>query len=156
MIPPDQLRQFQAFIIKLLQWCHERSQFQCVKFDLPDAELRCLMLFDGERNLTPKNISGRMNVVKSRVTKVIEGLAKKDFIKKIKDPDDARIVRLSPTSRGLDKIAEIKRFNDNIHEEVLLGMNPEQRKIMLTNLTILQTSLESSRRLIECGPITRK
>ena len=126
-------------------------RYQSEKFGLPDAELRCLMLFEGERYLTAKGIAGRLSVVKSRVTKVIEGLVKRDLVQKVKDPEDSRITLLSLTSRGQNKLAEIQEFNDWIHKEVLMAMEPEQRKIMLTNLDILKASMESTRGHLICG-----
>jgi DNA-binding MarR family transcriptional regulator len=154
-IRPEQLRQFQTSMIRLLQCCHERMRYQSEKFGLPDAELRCLMLFEGERYLTSKSIAGRLSVVKSRVTKVIDGLVKRDLIQKVKDPEDSRVTLLSLTSKGQDKLSEIKEFNDWIHREVLMAMEPEQRKIMLTNLDILKASMESARGHLICNPASK-
>ena len=85
-ITPFQLEQFRHLVNRLYQCCHERMQYQSDRFDLPDAELRCLQLFGEERYLTPKGIAQKMNVVKSRVTKIIDGLIKKGYIQRIKDP----------------------------------------------------------------------
>jgi len=147
-IHPEQLRQFQTIMTKLLQCCNERMQYQSARFNLPDAELRCLLLFEGERYLTPKAIANRMNVVKSRVTKIINGLITRNLVQKIKDPGDSRVALLSLTSRGQKKLSDILEFNGCIHEEVLIAMEPEQRKIMLTNLDILKASMESARHLM--------
>jgi len=115
---------------------------------MPDAELRCLLLFEGTRYLTPKEIAFRMNVVKSRVTKIINGLLKKRYIQKIKDPKDSRIALLSLTSQGRKKMTEIIDFNDRIHKEVLISMKPEQRNIILANLDILNQAMESAKGLM--------
>jgi DNA-binding MarR family transcriptional regulator len=148
-IHPDQLTQFQSIMTKLLQCCNERIQYQSDKFNLPDAELRCLMLFEGERYLTAKGIAARMNVVKSRITKIINGLEKRHMVKKVKDPEDSRIALLSITPQGQKKLNEIKAFNNCIHKEVLLAMEPEQRQAMLTNLDMLKASMESARELMK-------
>ena len=106
-IKPDvsefQLEQFQTLISKLFQCCQERMQYQCERFQLPDAELRCLGLFGEERYLTAKGIALKMNVVKSRVSKIIDGLIKKNLVQRIKDPEDSRISLLSLTSLGQKK-----------------------------------------------------
>jgi DNA-binding MarR family transcriptional regulator len=151
-ILPEQLRQFQATMVKLLQCCQERLRFQSEKFELPDAELRCLMLFEGERYLTAKGIAGKMCVVKSRVTKVIDGLIKKELIQKVADPEDSRVSLLSLTSKGQKKLGEIREFNDQIHEEVLFNMEPAQRKVMLMNLDMLKSSMESVKDLMLRSP----
>ncbi len=147
-VTPFQLQQFQGLITRLFQCCQERMQYQCERFDLPDAELRCLMLFGEERYLTPKGIAHKMNVVKSRVTKIIDGLVKKGFVHRIKDPEDSRISLLSLTTRGQNKLQEINRFLDDVHKEVLLQMPAEQRNTLLMNLDMLKSSMEAVKELM--------
>jgi len=138
-----QLEQFQELIAKLFQCCQERMQYQCERFQLPDAELRCLGLFGQERYLTAKGIAYKMNVVKSRVSKIIDGLIKKKLIQSIKDPEDSRVSLLSLTPIGQKKINEINDFMKDIHGQVLSQMAPDQRQAMLTNLDILKASMEA-------------
>jgi DNA-binding MarR family transcriptional regulator len=138
-----QLLQFQELITKLFQCCQERMQYQCERFQLPDAELRCLGLFGEERYLTAKGIALKMNVVKSRVSKIIDGLIKKKLIQSIKDPEDSRVILLSLTVSGQKKLNEINSFLNELHGQVLSQMAPDQRQAMLTNLDILKASMEA-------------
>lgn len=123
-------------------------QYQCERFNLPDAELRCLTLFGEERYLTAKSIAHKMNVVKSRVSKIIEGLIGKNLIQRIKDPEDSRISLLSLTSDGQIKLNEINQFSNDIHGRVLSQMAPDQRQFVLTNLDILKASMEAVKELM--------
>ena len=143
-----QLKQFKDTITKLYQCCQQRMQYQSERFQLPDAELRCLILFDEERYLTPKSIAYKMNVVKSRVTSIVNGLMKKKLLQRIKDPEDSRISLLSLTPSGQKKISEINQFQEFIHNEVLSQMAAEQRKTMLTNLDLLKASMEAVKELM--------
>jgi DNA-binding MarR family transcriptional regulator len=143
-----QLQQFQTLVTKLFQCCAERIQYQSERFELPDAELRCLILFDEERYLTSKSIGYKMNVVKSRVTKLISGLVKKNMVQRIPDPEDSRITLLTLTSEGQQKLNEIKAFHDFVNHQVLLQMEPEQRKTMLTNLDLLKASMEAVKEMM--------
>jgi DNA-binding MarR family transcriptional regulator len=143
-----QLMQFQELIAKLFQCCQERMQYQCERFDLPDAELRCLGLFGHERYLTAKGIAQKMNVVKSRVSKIIDGLIKKRLIQSIKDPEDSRVSLLSLTPKGQQKLNEINDFLKMMHTQVLSQMAPDQRQAMLTNLDILKASMEAVREMM--------
>jgi len=138
-----QLGKFQKLIAKLFQCCQERMQYQCDRFQLPDAEFRCLVLFGDERYLTAKSIAHKMNVVKSRVSKIIDGLIKKNLIQGIADPEDSRVKLLSLTSAGQKKLNEIKQFMQDMHGQVLSQMAPDQRKAVLTNLDILEASMEA-------------
>jgi DNA-binding MarR family transcriptional regulator len=143
-----QLKQFQELILKLFQCCQERMQYQCERFGLPDAEFRCLMLFGEERYLTAKGIALKMNVVKSRVSKIIEGLLKKKLIQRIKDPGDSRISLLSLTSKGHEKLNDINYFLNDVHKQALLQITPDQRKTVLTNLDILKASMEAVKEMM--------
>ena len=123
-------------------------QYQCERFDLPDAELRCLMLFGQERYLTAKGIALKMNVVKSRVSKIVEGLLKKNLVQRIKDPEDHRISLLSLTPQGNEKLYQINMFLKDLHYQILLQIAPDQRKAVLTNLDILKASMEAVKEMM--------
>jgi DNA-binding MarR family transcriptional regulator len=147
-VPDYQLKQFQELIMRLFQCCQERMQYQCERFELPDAEFRCLMLFGEERYLTAKGIAHKMNVVKSRVSKIVDGLIKKKLIQRIKDPEDSRISLLSLTAEGQKKLNNISDFLKDMHYEVLRQMAPDQRKTVLTNLDILKASMEAVKEMM--------
>ena len=123
-------------------------QYQCERFGLPDAEFRCLMLFGEERYLTAKGIALKMNVVKSRVSKIVEGLLKKKLVQRIKDPEDSRVSLLSLTAEGHKKLNQINRFLEDVHQQVLIQIAPDQRKAVLTNLDILKASMEAVKELM--------
>ena len=147
-ISTNQLKQFQELIAKLFQCCQERMQYQCERFGLPDAEFRCLCLFSEERYLTAKGIAQKMNVVKSRVSKIVDGLIRKKMIQSIKDPEDSRVSLLSLTPQGQKKINDINDFMEDIHYQVLSQMAPDQRMTMLTNLDILKASMEAVKEMM--------
>lgn len=147
-VPDYQLEQFQQLIMRLYQCCQERMQYQCERFGLPNAEFRCLMLFGEERYLTAKGIAHKMNVVKSRVSKIVDGLIKKKLIQRIKDPEDSRISLLSLSADGQEKLNNINEFLQDIHHQVLLQMAPDQRKAVLTNLDILKASMEAVKEMM--------
>ncbi len=147
-VPDYQLMQFQELIMRLFQCCQERMQYQCERFGLPDAEFRCLMLFGEERYLTAKGIAHKMNVVKSRVSKIVDGLIQKKLIQRIKDPEDSRISLLSLTPEGYKKLSKINEFLQDVHHQVLVQMAPDQRKAVLTNLDILKASMEAVKEMM--------
>jgi DNA-binding MarR family transcriptional regulator len=148
-VSEHQLQQFQSLMTRLFQCCQERMQYQSERFEIPDAELRCLLLFQDERYLTSKGIAPKMRVVKSRVSKIINSLIKKQLIQKVKDPEDSRINLFSLTPRGQSKLEEINLFLRSIHHETLQQMAPEQRTTMLTNLDLLKASLEAVREFMD-------
>jgi DNA-binding MarR family transcriptional regulator len=89
-----------------------------------------------------------MNVVKSRVSKIIDGLIKKKLIQRISDPEDSRVKLLSLTPEGQKKINEINGFMEDVYGQVLSQISPDQRQAMLTNLDILRASMEAVKELM--------
>jgi DNA-binding MarR family transcriptional regulator len=147
-VSDHQIGQFQKLIAKLFQCCQDRMKYQCERFELPDAELRCLTLFGEERYHTPKGLALKMNIVKSRISKIISGLVQKGLIQKIPDPEDSRATLLSLTPQGQRKLDDINTFLSEMHQEVLQQMAPEQRKTMITNLELLKASMESVKEMM--------
>ena len=148
-VSESQLQQFKLLISRLFRCCQERMQYQSERFNLPDAELRCLVLFGEERYLTSKGIAYKMNLVKSRVSRITDGLIRKELIQRIKDPGDSRISLLSLTAKGQEKLGEINSFMEDIHGRVLQQIAPDQRKTVLTNLEVLKASMEAVKELME-------
>ena len=140
-----QLNEFQNLINILFQCCQDRFRFQSTKFKIPDAELRCLMLFADEKYLTPTHIAAKMNVGKSRMTKIIKGMTDKRLIKKTKDPEDSRVSLINLTSEGKNKLSEIKQFQQELHQVVLSQVDAEQRKKLLAALDVLKGCMETGK-----------
>ena len=98
-----QTQRLQDLIEEILHCCKERTSHLSKKFDIPEAELRCLMLFGEERYLTAKGISQKLDVAKSRVTKIINGLIHKNLVESTDDPKDARVKLIGLTQEGQRK-----------------------------------------------------
>ncbi len=143
-LPDHQIDQFQKLIYELYQCCQARMQRQSERFDLPDAELRCLRLFGQERYLTPKGIAIKMGVVKSRITKLIEGLESKGLVQRLKDPADSRIALLRLTAEGQAKLNQINNHLRAANTEVLARMTPTQREALLRHLDRLRTAMRTA------------
>jgi len=147
-IPAFQLHQFQDLINRLFQCCQERIKYQSERFNLPDAEFRCLMLFAEERYLTPKGIAGKMNVVKSRISKILGGLERRGLVQRIRDPEDQRIFLFSLTRDGQAKLNDINGFLQTIYSEVLSQIPADQRQTSITTLEALTSSMKSVKELM--------
>jgi DNA-binding MarR family transcriptional regulator len=101
------------------------------------------MLFDGERYLTVKGIARRLDVAKSRVTKIVNGLIEKGLVKQIDDPGDARIRLISLTPKGEKESDEIAACESESHRKILLEIGPDERKDVLSHLEVLRSGMEA-------------
>jgi DNA-binding MarR family transcriptional regulator len=147
-VPDRTILEFQGLIDSLFQCCQERMQDQSERFSLPEAELRCLLQFQNERYLTAKSIAARMNVAKSRVTKVVDGLLRKKLIERTDDPEDSRIKLLKLTPLGDRLVVEIVSFRRELYTKVLDQFSLEQRSTLLNSLSQLKRSMEAVRDML--------
>lgn len=116
--------------------------FQSQKFNLTPAELRCILLFKSEKYLTVKGIAQELEVAKSRVTKIMEGLIHKKLVQYIDDPKDGRVKLFSLTPAGQRKTDEINGFIKEIHHQLLVNLKMGDREPVLHSLEILRSSME--------------
>ena len=137
-----QVQRLQELITSMVQCCEDRKLYERGRFDLPYAEVRCIMFFRGERYLTAKSISERMDVAKSRVSKLIESLIKKGFLERSDDPSDARVKLICLTLSGKAKVKEVNLFHQKIHAKLLMQMGLDERSDLLANLERLRGAME--------------
>ena len=90
-----------------------------------------------------------MNVVKSRISRLIEGLESKGLIHRVQDPEDSRVALLSLTLKGRKKLNEIKAFNEYIHRELIQHIPKDQRALFLSSLESLKVSMELTKDLMK-------
>ncbi len=138
-----QTGRLQDLIRQIVDCCEDRRLYESQKFAVPYAELRCLLLFNGERYLTVKGISQRMDVAKSRVTKIIDSLIQKGLVERFEDPRDSRIKLISLTAQGQTLSEQARGFHQEIHRNLLLHLAEEERKGMLSELERLRSAMEA-------------
>jgi len=137
-----QSQRLQDLIREIIQCCQSRMLYESEKFGLPQAELKYLMLFPGERYLTVKTIAQKLDVAKSRVTKITDGLIKKDLVQRIDDPRDGRIRLIALTLKGRKKTEEIGAFLTDAHQKILSQMEQAERMNILSSLELLRSCME--------------
>ena len=129
-------------ITEMNNCCEDRNLIEKHRFSLPYAELKCLILFKGEKYLTVKGIALKLEVAKSRVTKLIDGLSRKELVNRINDPEDARIRLISLSQKGKALVDEIEKFQEHLYQEILLQFEEQERKNILTHLETLRSAME--------------
>ena len=138
-----QAHRLQELIAEMLKCCEDRKIYESGKFLLPHAELKCLLLFDGQRYLTVTDIAQKLEVAKSHVTKLVNGLKEKQLVEEIDDPKDARIKLISLTHAGHTRSNEIAAFQRELYRTLLLQMDADERNYVLSNLELLRSAMEA-------------
>jgi DNA-binding MarR family transcriptional regulator len=127
----------------MVECCDDRKLYESKRFELPYAELKCLLLFKGERYLTVKQIATNLDVAKSRITKLINSLELKGLVERIADPQDARMKLISLTPYGQRMMEKVNFFQKDLHRKILLQFSEEERKKVLSNVELLRAAMES-------------
>ena len=138
-----QAHRLQELIAEIVKCCEDRKVYESGKFELPYAELKCLLLFDGQRYLTVKDIAQKLEVAKSRVTKLVNGLKEKRLVAEIDDPMDARVKLISLTPEGYIRFSEIAEFQRELYRTLLLQVDTDERQHVLSNLELLRSAMEA-------------
>ncbi|MFC1845405.1 MarR family winged helix-turn-helix transcriptional regulator [Thermodesulfobacteriota bacterium] len=138
-----QANKLQELIGELHNCCKERYTNEAKAFNMPQAELRCLMLFDGHKYLTGIEIAGLLEVAKSRATVIVENLEKKGLVQRAPDPNDARVKLINLTPSGQRKVREIEEFMFSLHQQLLGQIEPGQRTGVISALETLRSSMEA-------------
>jgi DNA-binding MarR family transcriptional regulator len=141
-----QTQRLQDLIVQIVQCRKEQASSLSKICGIPEAELRCLMLFGAERYITVKGSSQKLNVAKSRVTKIVSGLMQKELVETIDDPNDARIKLVFLTREGRRKVGEMEGRTTELHQKLLLEFHSEQRKTILSCLEMLRSGMETLRK----------
>ena len=137
-----QAGRLQTLVQEMVKCCEDRRIYENKSLGLPYAEIRCLLLFDGEQYLTVNEIARRMDVAKSRATKLVRGLLDKGYLERTEDPRDTRVKLINTTDAGKKKIKEVEDFHLQIHKELINLISPEDRSSMLGYLEMLRNSME--------------
>lgn len=137
-----QAQRLQDLISEIVDCCQEKTLFQARKFNLTQAELKCLLLFKEERYLTVKGLAQKLDVAKSRITKIIDGLVQKKLVQRVNDPGDARVTLIGLTLEGQRQMAAAAKYLEDLHHQLLQELKETDRKNVLTSLETLRSSME--------------
>ena len=129
-------------ITEMIHCCEDRNLLQAKRFNLPYTELKCLLLFKGEKYLTVKGMALKLGVAKSRVTKLIDNLLEKGLASRIDDPKDARIRLISLSPKGKMLADQIEEFQEHLYQEILLQLQIQERTEIISHLGVLRSAME--------------
>jgi DNA-binding MarR family transcriptional regulator len=127
---------------RLLGNCHEKEERLAKKYGLTQAEYRCVRHIYENENINNKDISEKMNLSASRLTRIVDGLVNKGYVIREIERKDRRNMRLFFSDKGIDLMRKINLAYLKVHEEILSNINPEIHDNLLIAITDLLTALE--------------
>jgi len=138
-----QANTLQVLIADIHDCCKDRLMMEAKRFHLPQAELKCMLMFIDHKYLTAVELAIKLEIAKSRASVILEGLEKKKLIQRTEDPNDARVKLISLTTDGMKKVQEIEAFVFKLHYKLLDKIDPSQRDGVISSLEILRSSMKT-------------
>ena len=129
-------------IFNLLTRCQVKEEWLAAKRGLFQAEFKCLRIFGSDKSLTCKEIANRMNLSRSRITRVIDGLEKKGYMNREIDQTDRRNMRVTLSRRGKIFTTKLNREFTDMHYEILQDIDVSKHESLITTLEHLLTATE--------------
>ncbi|MBT8386011.1 MAG: MarR family transcriptional regulator [Ignavibacteria bacterium] len=127
----------------LLPKCQEKEARLAEEHGLYQAEFKCLRLFGSDENLNNKEIAKRMNLSPSRLTRIIDGLVQKGYMKREIDHTDRRNMRVSLSKRGKTLTHNLAKAFVDIHSEILQDIDAPQHKSLIVAMDNLNRAIEN-------------
>ena len=126
----------------LLAGCQEKEAWLAEQHGLFQAEFKCLRLFGSDESLNNTQISKRMNLSPSRLTRIIDGLVKKGYMQRAIDPNDRRNMIVTLSRRGKILTNKLNRAFVEVHEEILQDIDVTQHEPLISAMENLHLAIE--------------
>jgi DNA-binding MarR family transcriptional regulator len=126
----------------LLAGCQEKEAWLAEQHGLFQAEFKCLRLFGTNEGLNNTEISERMNLSPSRLTRIIDGLVQKGYMQRAIDPSDRRNMIVTLSRRGKILTNKLNRAFVDVHQEILQDINVSQHEPLITAMEHLHSAIE--------------
>jgi DNA-binding MarR family transcriptional regulator len=139
--PVEQAERLKELIAGIVDCCQSRTVHEARLLDLAPAEARCLLLFGPGEYRTAVRLAEEMEVRKSRITKIVQGLMEKGLVASLPDPRDGRVKLLYLTREGRRRLAEAEAFLTAVHGRVLNQVPAARRAEVLGALESLLASM---------------
>ena len=95
-----------------------------------------------EPGLGVSELARRIGTAKSHVSGIVDRMVKDGYLVKERDPQDRRLIRLSPTARARDFWEALRRTHRSALEAPLGRLSPDELEQMLMSLRRLASIFE--------------
>ncbi len=105
--------------------CIKHEEYLANNFGVSLAECRSLQMFDDLRYLTANGLAERMELGVSRITRIVDGLVKKNLAERTTDPKDRRVCLISLTNEGKNLANKLHSKYMEEYRNLISNLNPE-------------------------------
>ncbi len=126
----------------LLARCQEKEAWLAKEHGLFQAEFKCLRLFGSDESLNNTQISKRMKLSPSRLTRIIDTLVQKGYMKREIEQYDRRNMKVFLSRRGKLLTNTLNKAFVDIHIEILKDIDISQHESLIIAMENLNLAIE--------------
>ena len=131
-----------SLTIPLLSSYHGKCTRLANEHGLTESEFKCLRLFGSDKRLSNKQISKRMNLSASRLTRIVDGLVEKGYMIRGYDRKDWRSLNIKLSRKGKLFINKINKHFVEIHFKILKNIKVARHKSLILAMENLRSASE--------------
>ena len=133
---------------QLTECCRDREVILSGKFGFTVPEARCLNALVLENCSNTTEFASKLNVAKSRITRIVDGLIEKGILERSEDKKDRRYLNVTLTEAGEKLSNEYIASLLNLHDLVLSNLPSGSQNTVLNNLEQVHSAMIEARKMI--------
>jgi DNA-binding MarR family transcriptional regulator len=106
------------------------------------AQIGLLFMIDENGSVISKDLATRMQITRSAIAQLIDGLSELGFIIRTEDKDDRRIVHISLSKKGKNKLKDLEKQRKAIFKELVSELSDKQLKSAIEINSVMLRQLE--------------
>jgi DNA-binding MarR family transcriptional regulator len=110
--------------------------------DVTPSQLSALTTIVREGRCTLSQLADIERVKPPTVTRIVEGLGRRDLVTRVVDDEDRRVAWVAPTPAGRALVDAIRRRRDAYLAEHLRALSPADRELLARAATLLERLIE--------------
>lgn len=104
---------------ELLENCQLKIERTAEKLNLTVAEFKLLRSLQEDEMLSAGALAKRMGLSSSRITRIIDGLMQKGFVRKMAEGKDRRVVQILLTPAGIEIRNQLRAMYVAVHQDII-------------------------------------
>lgn len=112
-------------------------------FNLSPSQFAVLLLLDGEAGWRLTDLSERLLVDKSTITRIVDRLERAGLVRREADPDDRRVQRVALTGQGRETRDRARAAHERSIERRMGALDTDEQRQLLALLTRLRDGLQA-------------
>lgn len=128
---------------ELLDRCHEKQEIIAGKVGLTVAEFKVMRAFRGDGQLTGQELSNRVQLSGSRMTRILDGLVEKQIVRRDIGMKDRRTMEISLTEKGQLITQKLQQSYVGAHVDIMKFLPANAGESVILAMEKLRDAMKS-------------